>query len=150
MNIPNRDEFAGSREYLQRASQYLARGVNSNFRLGISPTPLAFDHAEGAVLVDVDGNRLIDYYLGMGPMILGHTPASVISMVAAQLDRGILYAGQSELEFEAARRLAGMAPSAERIRFCSSGSEAVQGAIRLARAVTGRRAILKFEGHYHG
>jgi len=150
MNTLNRDEFAGSREYLQRASHYVAGGVNSNFRLWISPTPLAFDHAEGAVLVDVDGNRLIDYYLGMGPMILGHTPASVISMVAAQLDRGILYAGQSELEFEAARRLAGMAPSAERIRFCSSGSEAVQGAIRLARAVTGRRAILKFEGHYHG
>jgi glutamate-1-semialdehyde 2,1-aminomutase len=151
MNIPNRDEFAGSREYLQRASQYLAGGVNSNFRLGISPTPLAFDHAEGAVLVDVDGNRLIDYYLGMGPMILGHTPASVISMVAAQLDRGILYAGQSELEFEAARRLAGMAPSAERIRFCSSGSEAVQGAIPLARAVTGpRRSPQRGWGKYGG
>jgi glutamate-1-semialdehyde 2,1-aminomutase len=150
MSIPNRDNFAGSREYLQRASQYLAGGVNSNFRLGISPTPLTFDHAEGAVLIDIDGNRLIDYYLGMGPMILGHTPASVIRKVAAQLGRGILYAGQSELELEAARLLAAMVPSAERIRFCSSGSEAVQGAIRLARAVTGRRKILKFEGHYHG
>ncbi len=150
MNIPNTDKFVGSRDFIQRAKQYLAGGVSSNFRLGISPTPLAFDHAEGAILVDVDGNRLIDFYLGMGPMILGHTPAAVLDKVAAQLGSGVLYAGQCELELEAARLLCEMVPSAERIRFCSSGSEAVQAAIRLARAVTKRRTTIKFEGHYHG
>jgi glutamate-1-semialdehyde 2,1-aminomutase len=86
----------------------------------------------------------------MGPMILGHTPDAVREKVAAQLGCGILYAGQCELEVEAARLLCEMVPSAERIRFCSTGSEAVQAAIRLARAVTKRRTIIKFEGHYHG
>ena len=139
MNIPNGDQFAGSREYLQRASHYLAGGVNSNFRLGISPTPLAFDHAEGAVLVDVDGNRLIDYYLGMGPMILGHRRPR---WSGGRGPTGARHPGgrAERSRIRRRRRLAGMVPSAERMRFCSSGSEAVQGAIRLARAVTGRPA----------
>jgi len=124
--------------------------VSSNFRLGISPTPLVFTHAEGPYLHDIDGNRLIDYYLGMGPMILGHKPEAVVEAVRAQIDKGILFGGQSEIEFEAAELLCGMLPSAERVRFSSSGSEAVQAALRLARAVTGRGTIVKFEGHYHG
>jgi glutamate-1-semialdehyde 2,1-aminomutase len=124
--------------------------VSSNFRLGISPTPLVFDHAEGPFLHDIDGNRLIDYYLGMGPMILGHRPEAVVEAVKKQLERGILFGGQSEVEFEAAELVCGLLPSAERVRFSSSGTEAVQAALRLARAVTGRGTIVKFEGHYHG
>ena len=142
--------FDRSRALMADARQWLAGGVSSNFRLGISPTPLVIARAEGPFVFDADGNRLIDYYLGMGPLMLGHNPASVRSAVAAQLERGILYAGQSELEFEAARLVCQLVPCAERIRFTSSASEAVQGAIRLARAATGRSRILKFEGHYHG
>ena len=149
--LPDRElTFDESRRRIAEASKYLAGGVSSNFRLGISPTPLVLERGEGACLIDADGNRLIDYYLSMGPMILGHNPADVIAAVKAQLDRGILYGGQSGLEAEAARLVCEMVPCAERMRFCSSGSEAVQAALRIARAATGRRVVLKFEGHYHG
>jgi glutamate-1-semialdehyde 2,1-aminomutase len=86
----------------------------------------------------------------MGPMILGHRPPEVVEAVRRQLDRGILFGGQSEVEFEAAELICGMLPSAEKVRFSSSGSEAAQAALRLARAATGRGVIVKFEGHYHG
>jgi glutamate-1-semialdehyde 2,1-aminomutase len=73
-NSGKRCTFEESTRRIRENSKYLAGGVSSNFRLGISPTPLVFDRGEGACLYDVDGNRLIDYYLGMGPMILGHNP----------------------------------------------------------------------------
>jgi glutamate-1-semialdehyde 2,1-aminomutase len=142
--------FRQSERQIAEDSRWLAGGVSSNFRLGMSPTPLAFDRADGPFLYDVDGNRLIDYYRGMGPMILGHSPAALREAVKRQVDRAILVAGQGGPEAEAARLVCAMVPCAERIRFASSGSEAVQGAIRLARAATGRRKIVKFEGHYHG
>src|SRR5262249_12620331 len=85
-----------------------------------------------------------------GPMILGQSPASVKRAVAEQLERGLLYAGQTGVEIEAGRLFCDLVPCAERVRFTSSGTEAVQAAIRLARATTGRLFIVKFEGHYHG
>jgi glutamate-1-semialdehyde 2,1-aminomutase len=142
--------FDASAAIIREASASMPGGVSSNFRLGISPTPLVFSHGEGPYLFDADGNRLIDYYLGMGPMILGHTPPAVIEAARRQLERGLLFAGQTEVEFEAARLVCDLVPCAERVRFGSSGSEVVQAAIRLARAASGRRVILKFEGHYHG
>jgi glutamate-1-semialdehyde 2,1-aminomutase len=142
--------FDTSRRLLSEAAKHLPGGVSSNYRLGISPTPLVFDHAEGPYLYDVDGNRFIDYYLGMGPMILGHSPAGVVAAVTEQVRRGILFAGQSEVEYEAARLVCRMVPCAEMVRFGCSGSEVVQAALRLARAATGRDIIVKFEGHYHG
>jgi glutamate-1-semialdehyde 2,1-aminomutase len=142
--------FDESKRRMAEAARWIAGGINSNFRAGISPTPLVIERGEGPYLIDADGNRLIDYYLGMGPMILGHSPDSVKAAVAAQLERGLLFAGQSEIEIEAARLVCEMVPCAERLRFASSGSEAVQAAIRLARATTGRKTIVKFEGHYHG
>ncbi len=149
-NSGQRRRFDESARQIKENARWLAGGVSSNFRLGIAPTPLVFERGEGACLFDVDGNRLIDYYLGMGPMILGHNPESVRRAAAAQLERGILYAGQTDLEAQAARRVCAMVPCAERMRFASSGSEVVQAAFRLARAATGRKIILKFEGHYHG
>src|SRR5579871_2816569 len=143
-------DFSESRRRVETASRYLAGGVSSNFRLGISPTPLVLERAQGAFLFDADGNQLIDYYLGMGPMILGHTPPDVIQAAQQQLTRGILYGGQSDVETEAARLVCEMVPCAERMRFASSGSEAVQIALRLARAATGRGTVIKFEGQYHG
>ncbi|GAB4183157.1 MAG: glutamate-1-semialdehyde 2,1-aminomutase [Thalassobaculales bacterium] len=142
--------FAASAARVKAASALVPGGVNSNFRLGISPTPLVIERGEGPFLFDIDGNRLIDYYLGMGPMILGHNPPQVIQAVKAQLEHGLLFAAQSEVEYEAARLVNQLVPCAERVRFNCSGSEAVQAALRLARAATGRAAIVKFEGHYHG
>jgi glutamate-1-semialdehyde 2,1-aminomutase len=144
------NSFARSKAAIVQAKQWLPGGVNSNFRLGIAPTPLVIGSADGAYLRDADGNMLIDYYLGMGPMILGHTPASISAAVRSQLERGILFAGQTEMEFEAAKLVCAAVPCAERVRFGSSGTEMVQAALRLARAVTGKQVILKFEGHYHG
>jgi glutamate-1-semialdehyde 2,1-aminomutase len=143
-------KFEQSRKRMADARRHLAGGVSSNFRLGISPTPLVIMRGEGAVLLDADGNQLIDYYLGMGPMILGHSPARVMQAVRDQLANGILFAAQTEIEFEAARLVCELVPCAERVRFASSGTEAVQAAIRLARAATGRKIVVKFEGHYHG
>ena len=142
--------FDESKRRIEAASRFMPGGVSSNFRHGISPTPLVFERAEGPWLFDVDGNRLIDYYLGMGPMILGHRPEPVLRAVAGQLGRGILYGGQSALEAEAAELFCSLVPCAEKLRFASSGSEAVQAALALARVATGRRIVVDFEGHYHG
>src|SRR5579875_232540 len=142
--------FDESRRRIAEGAQFLAGGASSNFRLGIAPTPLVFERADGPYLHDVDGNRLIDYYLGMGPMILGHRPEAVQRAVAAQLERGFLFGAQSPVEAEAAELFCALVPCAEKLRFTSSGSEAVQAALRLARAATGRSVVVKFEGHYHG
>ena len=90
--------FDRSRAAIARNSQWIPGGVNSNFRLNVSPTPLVIDSGDGAWLTDADGNRLIDYYLGMGPMILGHRPQAVCDAVSAQLAKGILFAAQTEVE----------------------------------------------------
>lgn len=142
--------FDKSAATIAHNSRWMAGGVNSNFRLNISPTPLVFERGAGPYLHDVDGNRLIDYYLGMGPMILGHNPQALTDAVKAQIEQGILFAGQTAIEAEAARLVCELVPCAERMRFGSSGSEVDQAALRLARAATGRKKIIKFEGHYHG
>ncbi len=144
---------AGYRQTLalyERAKAALAGGVSSNFRLGGQPAPLFFERGEGPYLFDVDGHRYVDYVLGMGPCILGHAPPAVVERVAASLAQGQLYAGQHRAEVALAERLQALVPCAELVRFGSSGSEVVQAALRLARAATGRRLVVKFEGHYHG
>jgi len=142
--------FDRSAALIADAANTIAGGVNSNFRNGMAGGPLVFERGDGPYLIDADDNRLIDYYCGMGAMILGHTPKAVAQAVKDQVDKGILYAGQSEIEFEAAKILCERIPSAQRVRFGSSGSEVAQAAFRLARAASGKRVILKFEGHYHG
>jgi glutamate-1-semialdehyde 2,1-aminomutase len=144
------NSFSASQSRMTDACKYLAGGVSSQFRSGILPTPLVIERGEGAMVIDADGNRLIDYYLGMGPMILGHNPPAVIAAAKSQMDRGILFAAQTEAEFAAARLVCQLVPCAERVRFGCSGSEVVQAALRLARAATGKLTIVKFEGHYHG
>lgn len=142
--------FVGSKSAIEAGAAYVAGGVNSGFRTGHRPNPLVFASAHGCTLVDIDGNRLTDYFLGMGPMVLGHSPATVIDAAKRQLDISLLVAGQTPLEYQAARIITELVPSAELVRFASSGSEAVQVALRTARAATGRWKIIKFEGHYHG
>jgi glutamate-1-semialdehyde 2,1-aminomutase len=144
------DEWPRSRELLALARQSLAGGVNSNVRLSSPPTPLFFTHAAGALLHDVDGHTYIDYALGQGPMILGHSHPAILEAVTAAMATGQLFAGQHELEITVAQHLVRLIPCAELCRFNVSGTEAVQAALRLARAVTGRTLIVRFEGHYHG
>ena len=134
----------------ERTRKSLAGGVSSNVRYAATPVPLFFARGEGARLFDVDGNVHIDYVLGNGPAILGHAPPKVVEAVAASLGEGQLFAAQNPRETELAERLTGLLPSAEVVRFTTSGTEAVLMAMRLARAFTGRDKILKFEGHYHG
>ncbi|MGZ0147514.1 aspartate aminotransferase family protein [Kribbella sp. WER1] len=131
-----------------RAQQVIAGGVSSDARR--AERPLFVDHANGAELWDVDGNRYVDYVLGQGPNLLGHAAPLVADAVSAQVRRGVAYAAQHELEAQVAERLCSMIPAAELVRFNSVGSEAVHGAIRLARGHTGRPKIVKFEGNYHG
>lgn len=142
--------YAKSIALYERTRKSLAGGVSSNVRYAATPVPLFFTRGEGARLFDVDGNVHIDYVLGNGPAILGHAPPKVVEAVAASLGEGQLFAAQNPRETELAERLTGLLPSAEVVRFTTSGTEAVLMAMRLARAFTGRDRILKFEGHYHG
>ena len=142
--------FDESARLIEENRQWIAGGVNSNFRTGMQPHPLVFTRGEGPYLFDADGNRLVDYYAGMGAMVLGHSPQPVRDAVKAMVDTAIHFAGQTAIEVEAAKLLCERIPSAERVRFGSSGSEVAQAAIRLCRAATGRTKIVKFEGHYHG
>jgi glutamate-1-semialdehyde 2,1-aminomutase len=142
--------FDKSQALLAKASRSVAGGVNSNVRYGEAPAPLFFVRAEGAHLHDVDGNMMIDYVLGNGPAILGHAAPAVIGPVAASAAAGQSIAGQHPGEIRLAERIQQLVPSAERVRLSVTGSEAVHGAIRLARAHTGRSRYVKFEGQYHG
>jgi glutamate-1-semialdehyde 2,1-aminomutase len=142
--------FDESRRLLARATSVIAGGVNSNVRLREQPHPLFFESADGPYLFDADGNRLVDYVLGNGPMLLGHRPRAVVEAVKQQLATGLLYAGQHRLETEVAELLVQHVPCAELVRFSQTGTEAVLAALRIARAASGRQKVLKFQGHYHG
>jgi glutamate-1-semialdehyde 2,1-aminomutase len=109
-----------------------------------------YERGKDAHVWDADGNEFIDYVLARGPLLMGHSPQPVLEAVHRQLDTGLMYAGQHPLEIEAAEKLCSLVPCAEMVRFACTGSEVVHAAIRLARAVTGRTRILRFEGHYHG
>ena len=98
----------------------------------------------------MDGNEYLDFALSQGPLLLGHSHPEVLVRVREELAKGQLYGGQSEIEIDLARKLIEIIPGVDLVRFCNSGSDAVHTAIRLARAVTGKRKIVKFEGHYHG
>jgi glutamate-1-semialdehyde 2,1-aminomutase len=142
-----------SQAFHDRGQGVLAGGVSSNFRYGgygDSPIPLYYERGEGSRLWDVDGNSAIDYAMANGPTILGHAPPTVLEAVKETLSMGQLFAGQTELELQLAERIVELVPCAELVRFASSGTEAIQAALRLVRAATGRKKIIKFEGHYHG
>lgn len=143
-------EFKKTIAWHERASRVIPGGVNSAVRSTAYPVPHHYSHGKDARLWDVDGNEYIDYILGQGPMLFGHTPECVIEAITRQAEKGILYAGQGEDEVIAAELLVKHIPCAEMVRFSSTGSESVHAAIRLARSATGREKILRFEGHYHG
>jgi glutamate-1-semialdehyde 2,1-aminomutase len=131
-----------------RAIRRIPGGVDSNIRL--DAPPIFFTRGEGAWLFDVDGNDYVDYLLGQGPAFLGHAPTRVVLAVEEACRRGMVYGAQHPLEIEAADRFCEQLGWPEMVRFGSTGTEMVQAALRLARAVTGRPRFIRFEGHYHG
>ena len=143
-------EFELSRERHERSRRSLAGGVATAVRAGQLPWPITFARGEGAHLLDVDGNRYVDYVLAYGPMLLGHSPTPVIEAVRRQLAEGLGFGASHRWEAEAAEAVCRVVPSAELTIFSNSGSEAVHVALRIARAATGRRRVIKFLGHYHG
>lgn len=133
----------------QKASQFIPGGVSSSNRL-IEPN-LVFTGADGAYITDADGKRYIDYHAAFGPPILGHCHPEVNARVAEAVSSlDLVGVGANQLEAELAEKITKHVPSADKVMFCNSGSEATYSALRLARAATGRRKIIKFQGCYHG
>ncbi len=135
-----------------RAEKLFPGGVNSPVRAfrAVGGQPPFVARAEGAYLFDADGNRFIDYFGSWGPMILGHAFPAVVEAVARAARNSASYGASTAAEGDLAERVQAVYPGMERMRFVSSGTEATMSAIRLARAATGRKRIVKFEGCYHG
>jgi glutamate-1-semialdehyde 2,1-aminomutase len=137
-----------SAKLFERARIAAPGGVHSDFR---SAYPIFFESANGSRIVDVDGNRFIDYHMAFGPLILGHRNEKVLAAVRDQLDHGDIWGmGSHQLELDVAEKIIQHVPSAEKVRFCNSGSEATYHALRLARAYTRKKKVIKFEGSYNG
>jgi len=132
-----------------RACEVIPGGVNTSLRRVVPH--LIFTKADGAKITDADGNEYIDYHAAFGPIVLGHNFDAVLRSVVQAIGAvDLLGTGTTELEVKLAEKICSIIPSAEKVLFCNSGSEATFGAIRLARAVTGREKIIKFQGCYHG
>jgi len=144
------NRYEASARMLERAKQVIAGGVSSEFRKYNHPHAIFYDRAQGSRIWDIDGNEYLDFTLSQGPMILGHSHPEVLQAVTEYSATGQMFAGQHLREVELAELLQRLIPSAELMRFCLDGSEAVQTAFRVARARTGRRKFIRFEGHYHG
>ena len=139
-------------ELFSRAQLRIPAGVNSPVRAfrAVGGTPPFLERAAGAYLWDVEGRRYIDYVGSWGPMVAGHTHPAVVAAVQAAASRALSFGAPTEAEIELAEAICRLVPSVEMVRLVSSGTEATMSAIRLARGFTGRNAIVKFEGCYHG
>lgn len=143
---------AASERLFTAAQRVLPGGVNSPVRAfkGVGGTPRFMVRGEGAYLVDADHNRYLDLVLSWGPLIHGHAHPEVLAAIIEAAGRGTTFGAPTELEVRLAERVVAVFPSLEMVRFVSSGTEALMSAVRLARAVTGRQLIIKFDGCYHG
>ncbi|HUQ99403.1 MAG TPA: glutamate-1-semialdehyde 2,1-aminomutase [Gemmatimonadaceae bacterium] len=141
-----------SAEIMRRSAELFPGGVNSPVRAfrGVGGTPIVAAKGQGARIWDADGNEYIDYVLSWGPLVLGHAHPMVLDALEAAMRDGTTFGMPTELEVSLGELIRARMPHVEMMRFVSSGTEATMSAIRLARAVTGRDAILKFEGCYHG
>ncbi len=148
----NNLSLSRSHELFAEAQTLLPGGVNSPVRAfrGVGGEPVFIDHANGAYLYDVDGNKYLDYVQSWGPMILGHAYPSVVDAVVQASQRGFSFGAPTRAESELAKLVIKNVPSVEMLRFVNSGTEATMSALRLARAYTGRDKIIKFAGCYHG
>lgn len=144
---------AESHQWMERANHVIAGGVNSparSFRGVGGGEPVVMERGQGAYLFDVDGNAYIDYLGAFGPLVLGHSDPRVTEQVQSVIHKGTVLGTPSPMEIELAETLVTAVPGLEMVRLTTTGTEAVMSCIRLARAVTGRSLIVKFEGAYHG
>lgn len=142
-------EFSKDRELSQRANHTFPDGVTHDSRY-VDPFPVYIDHAQGSKKWGIGGKEFIDYWAGHGALLWGHNHPDIVAAVTRQMQRGTHYGASHPLELEWASLVMELIPSAERVRFVSSGTEATLMAIRLARTFTGKSKLLKFAGHFHG
>ena len=141
-----------SADLMRRARTIFPGGVNSPVRAfgGVGGDPFVVERGEGARIRDVDGNEYIDFVLSWGPLVLGHAAPAVLDALDEVMRRGTSFGIPTALEVELGERIVAAMPHVEMLRFVSSGTEATMSAVRVARAFTGRDAIVKFDGCYHG
>src|SRR5712692_11173877 len=143
------EAFPRSQDLHRKAKSIFPDGVTHDVRY-LQPFPIYVDHAEGSRKWDVDGHELIDYWAGHGALLLGHGHPAVVEAVKRQIGRSTHPGACHELEIAWGNLVQQLVPSAERVRFTSSGTESTLMALRLARMFTGRPRVLKFAGHFHG
>jgi glutamate-1-semialdehyde 2,1-aminomutase len=141
-----------SSQLYAKAQKVMPGGVNSPVRAfnAVGGEPLFIKSAKGCTITDEDGNEFIDYVSSWGPLIFGHAHPSIVEAITHQAELGTSYGASTELEIELAEKVVNAVPSIDVVRMVSSGTEAVMSALRLARGITGRDKIVKFEGCYHG
>jgi glutamate-1-semialdehyde 2,1-aminomutase len=141
-----------SSELYAKAQKVMPGGVNSPVRAfnAVGGEPLFIKSAKGCTITDVDGNQFVDYVSSWGPLIFGHAHPSIVEAITRQAELGTSYGASTELEIELAEKVVNAVPSIDVVRMVNSGTEAVMSALRLARGITGRDKIVKFEGCYHG
>lgn len=141
-----------SKRLYQRTLAVLIEGSSSSSRgpVNYGEYPIFMERGQGSRLYDVDGNEYVDWMMGFGALPLGHAHPEVVEAITQAASTGAHFATVINVEIEVAEMIQKIVPNAERVRFANTGTEAVMAAIRLARGVTGRPKILKFEGHYHG
>ncbi len=144
-----RDKFSQSANLFERSRNVFPNGVTHDGRY-LEPFPVFIDHALGSKKISVEGHPIIDYWMGHGALLLGHSHPAVVDAVQKQMARGTHYSACHELEVAWGERIQKLVPSAELVRFTNSGTEATLMALRIARLVTGRNKVVKFIGHFHG
>jgi len=142
-------QVSKSKQMFEECSKFLAGGVGSQVRSAADPV-LFFTHGKGSKLYDVDGNEYIDYLLGYGPSILGYAHPVLVKALKEAIEKGFQFGSETEEVIQFCRKLTHIIPCADEVKLASTGSDAVQGALRVARAYTGKTKVIKFEGHYHG
>ena len=143
-------KFDNSKKLYEEAKKMVPGGVSSSIRQTECPVPLFFTSAKGSKMTDVDDNEFIDYVMGMGPNIFGHSPDFITNSVYQDMQDGFCLTGQTKKENELSEFVEKTLPFKRKVRYASSGTEIVQIALRLARSFTNKNKFLKFEGHYHG
>ncbi|WP_119079043.1 glutamate-1-semialdehyde 2,1-aminomutase [Chitinophaga alhagiae] len=144
--------FTKSKALFEQAGKVIPGGVNSPVRAfkSVGGTPVFMQHAKGAYMYDVDGNRYVDYINSWGPMILGHAYEPVVKAIQEYATYSTSFGAPTQLEVEVAELIISMVPNIDMVRMVNSGTEACMSALRLARGFTGRNKVIKFDGNYHG
>ena len=145
-------QFTKSIDAFKKAQQVIPGGVNSPVRAfkSVNLNPVFIQKGKGSIITDIDGNQYIDFLASWGPLIFGHAHDTILAAIREAAQKGTSYGAPTEYETKMAELIIEMVPSIEQVRMVSSGTEATMSAIRLARGYTGREAIMKFAGNYHG